>query len=209
MSVVAYLTHADLGIMRSFLLRWLSIRTSLFFGFIVQSKDLFEILVRENSRMLTTYLRAAGCDCTLLDDVWQETMIVAWRRLDEFDRSKPFGPWLRGIAARTLMAHRRASARVVLTDDSEALEYLSERYERVHQLAGDTLDEKLDALRDCVSNLNMSERECIELRFRDDLMPAAMSERIGVALETVKKRLFRAKRQLQNCLEQKLQANVT
>lgn len=159
--------------------------------------------------MLTTYLRAAGCDNALLDDVWQETMIVAWRRLAEFDRSKPFGPWLRGIAARTLMANRRAASRVVLTDDAEALEYLSERYERIHQLAGDTLDEKLDALRDCVSKLNVTDRECIELRFREDLMPAAMSERIGIALETVKKRLFRAKQQLQSCLEKKLQATTS
>jgi RNA polymerase sigma-70 factor (ECF subfamily) len=170
----------------------------------IQSKELFEILVRENSRMLTTYLRAVGCDDALLDDVWQETMIVAWRKLDEFDRSKPFGPWLRGIAARTLMASRRAASRFVLTHDVEALEYLNQKLERLNQLSGDTLDEKLDALRDCVAKLNNSDRECIELRFRDDMMPAAMSERIGVALETVKKRLFRAKQQLQACLELKL-----
>jgi RNA polymerase sigma-70 factor (ECF subfamily) len=159
--------------------------------------------------MLTTYLRAAGCGDALLDDVWQETMIVAWRKLDEFDRSKPFGPWLRGIAARILMASRRAASRFVLTDDVEALEYMNQKLERLNHLSGDTLDEKLDALRDCVAKLTSSDRECIELRFRDDMMPAAMSERIGVALETVKKRLFRAKQQLQACLERKLPANWT
>ncbi len=174
----------------------------------IQSKDLFEILVRENSRMLTTYLRAAGCDETMLDDVWQETMIVAWRKLDEFDRSKPFGPWLRGIAARTLLATRRATSRMILTDDVEALEYLNQRLERLNHLQGDTLDEKLDALRDCISRLTTADRECIELRFRDDLMPAAMSERVGVALETIKKRLFRAKQQLQQCLQRKLQTQA-
>lgn len=157
--------------------------------------------------MLTTYLRAAGCDDALLDDIWQESMLVAWRKLDEFDRSKPFGPWLRGIAARTLMASRRAASRFVLTSDVEALEYLNQRLEQVNQLNGDTLDEKLDALRDCVSKLTATDRECINLRFRDDLMPAAMSERIGIAVEAVKKRLFRAKQQLQTCLERKLQAN--
>ena len=157
--------------------------------------------------MLTTYLRAAGCDDALLDDIWQESMLVAWRKLDEFDRSKPFGPWLRGIAARTLMASRRVASRFVLTSDVEALEYLNQRLEQVNQLNGDTLDEKLDALRDCVSKLTATDRECINLRFHDDLMPAAMSERIGIAVEAVKKRLFRAKQQLQTCLERKLQAN--
>lgn len=158
--------------------------------------------------MLATYLRASGCDAALLDDVWQETMIVAWRKLDEFDRSKPFGPWLRGIAARTLMANRRAASRLALTDDMESLEYLSQRLERVNHMTGDTLDEKLDALRDCVSKLAVADREAIELRFREELMPAAMSERIGIALEAVKKRLFRAKQQLQTCLERKLLANL-
>ena len=175
----------------------------------VQSKDLFEILVRENSRMLTTYLRATGCSDTMLDDVWQETMIVAWRKLDEFDRSKPFGPWLRGIAARTLLAGRRSANKIVLIDDIESLEYLNRRLERIKLLEGDTLDEKLDALRDCVSKLSTTDREFIELRFREDLMPTAISQRIGIALETVKKRLLRAKQQLQTCLERKLQADVS
>lgn len=102
------------------------------------------------------------------------------------------------------MANRRSATRFVLTDDVEALEYLNQRLERINSLSGDTLDEKLDALRDCVSKLTTSDRECIELRFREDLMPAAISERIGIALETIKKRLFRAKQQLQTCLERKL-----
>ena len=105
------------------------------------------------------------------------------------------------------MASRRAASKFVLTNDAEALEYLNERLERVNCLSGDTLDEKLDALHDCVSKLTASDRECIEMRFRDDLMPAAISERVGIALETIKKRLFRAKQQLQTCLERKLQTN--
>lgn len=172
-------------------------------GSALQSKELFEILVRENARPLMSYLRAAGCDDALAEDVWQETMIVAWRKLAEFDRSKPFAPWLRGIAARVLLAQRRWVGRGRL-DDDVALEYLSQRMEHVQQLSGDTLDEKLDALRDCVARLPASDRQCIELRFRDDLKPAAMSEHIGVALETVKKRLVRAKQRLLDCMELKL-----
>ena len=30
-------------------------------------------------------------------DLFQETMVVAWRRLDDFDHTRPFGPWLRGL----------------------------------------------------------------------------------------------------------------
>lgn len=34
-------------------------------------------------------------------------MLVAWRRLDERDLDRPFGPWLRGIASRLVLAHYR------------------------------------------------------------------------------------------------------
>ncbi len=174
----------------------------------LESKELFEILVRENTRGLMTFLRASGCDATLADDVWQETMLVAWRRLDDFDRSKPFAPWLRGIAARVLLAHRRKNSNFRL-HEQESLEYLSERMQAVHCLMGDTLDEKLDALRDCVGRLTQSDRESIELRYRDELLPQAISQQLGIGLETIKKRLQRAKQRLQICLESKLQSAVT
>jgi RNA polymerase sigma-70 factor (ECF subfamily) len=151
-----------------------------------------------------TFLRAAGCDEALADDVWQESMIVAWKKLDEFDRNLAFGPWLRGIAAKLLLNARRKSGRLHLVGDESELNYLSERLDRVHSLSGDTLDEKLEALRDCITELPDSDRECIELRFRDDLMPAAICQRIGLTLDTVKKRLQRAKQRLQICMEKKI-----
>jgi len=49
----------------------------------------FEMLVRENSRMLMTYLRSLVSDATAVDDLFQETMVVAWRRMDDCDLTRP------------------------------------------------------------------------------------------------------------------------
>ncbi len=175
----------------------------------MEAKQLFEILVREHSRMLTAFIRSAVADASLAEDIWQETMLVAWRRLDDYDISRPFGPWLRGIAHRTIQAKRRSSAPYVLFDDEESLAYLSDRFDELHKLQGDTLDEKLDALRDCVSHLPEHERRCIELRFVEDLMPAELSQKLDIALETIKKRLVRAKQRLIQCMQGKLAAIKT
>ncbi|MCA9128210.1 MAG: sigma-70 family RNA polymerase sigma factor [Planctomycetales bacterium] len=154
--------------------------------------------------MLLAFLRSAGCDTTTADDVWQETMLVAWRRLDEFDRSRPFGPWLRGIAIRVLLNwNRRNSSSLQLIGDVETLDYLCERFDRIQSLAGDTLQEKLEVLRDCLNDLPPTYRECIALRFENDLAPSGISEKLCVALETVKKRLLRAKQRLLQCMETK------
>ncbi|MCA9188720.1 MAG: sigma-70 family RNA polymerase sigma factor [Pirellulaceae bacterium] len=171
----------------------------------MDAKFLFEILVRENAKMLIAYIRAAVSDHALADDIWQETMLVAWRRLEEFDRNRPFAPWLRGIAARTIIARRRTASRLVTLENAASLEHLGERLERVNSLKGDTLDEKLDALRDCVARLSDSDRQCIELRFLEGLKPAELSQRLNLALETIKKRLARAKQRIHDCMQQKLQ----
>ena len=172
----------------------------------MDAKQLFEILVRENSRMLTAFIRSAVSDSALADDIWQETMLIAWRRLDDYDMSRPFAPWLRGIAHRTIQAKRRQSSRWVLVDDDESLAYLSSRFDELQRLQGDTLDEKLDALRDCVAHLPEQERLCIELRYVESMMPAELSQKLGTALETIKKRLVRGKQRLMQCMQGKLAA---
>ena len=50
-----------------------------------EARKLSEALVREHADMLTLYLRAALGDVPDVDDLFHETMIVAWRRLDELD----------------------------------------------------------------------------------------------------------------------------
>jgi len=174
----------------------------------LNAHDLFEILVRENSRMLMAYVRSVTRNAAAADDAWQETMMIAWRRIEDFDRSRPFGPWLRGIASRVMLAQFRKDTDAVSVDEA-TLEYLDSRFETVQALRGDTLDEKLQALRDCVAALPEHYRTCIELRFMTGLKPKQLSERIGVALESVKKRLVRAKGLLLNCIEQKIATEQT
>ena len=71
----------------------------------------FEILVREHADMLMAYLRALAWNDALVEDAFQEAIIVAWRRLPDFDRSRPFAPWLRGIARNTLLGIARKHQR--------------------------------------------------------------------------------------------------
>ena len=84
-----------------------------------------------------------------VDDLVQETLVTAWKHLDRFDRSKPFGPWLRGIARNLVMAHHRQSAGAVAYDPAWLL-ILEDRCHQLHHQPGDTLEEKLECLRLCI-----------------------------------------------------------
>lgn len=171
-----------------------------------RSKDLFEILVREHAPMLIVYLRSVVSDAAAVDDLFQETMLTAWRTLDRFDRKRPFGPWLRGIAGKLIMAHRRKSADAHLLCDEHVLEHLDGRLAALEQQHGDTFDEKLAALRQCIDAMPDRYREVVRLRYRVELPTEQIAEHLKLTIETVKKRLQRARMRLFDCLSRKLGA---
>ena len=170
------------------------------------TKALFEKLVRENANMLIAYIRSIARNDASADDVFQDTMLTAWRRLDDYDEGRPFGFRLRGIAARILLAHHRKVARGFSLCDEQTLDYLSQRFEALHRQSGDTFDEKLDALRDCVDKLPERYRHPIKLRYEEDLRGDRLAQRLGLADETVKKRLQRARARLLDCISRKMAA---
>ncbi|MBX7167519.1 MAG: sigma-70 family RNA polymerase sigma factor [Pirellulales bacterium] len=170
----------------------------------MDSQDLFQILVREHADMLTVFLRCAVRDPSVVDDLFQETMLTAWRNLHRFDKTRPFGPWLRGIAAKLILAHRRKSARSMLLCDADILEHLEARHAALAQSPGDTLDEKLDGLRDCLEQLPETYRLAVELRYREGLHGARLAERLDISGEATKKRLQRGRIRLLDCLRRKL-----
>jgi RNA polymerase sigma-70 factor (ECF subfamily) len=175
----------------------------------MNAKDLFEILVREHAPMLTAYLRCLVRSQSQVDDLFQETMLTAWRNLDKFDRSKPFGPWLRGIAANLSMAARRKGSREFRLLEPAMLEHLEGRFQELQRQPGDNLDEQLECLRDCLSRLPEPYRETIRLRYSEEIKGEALASRLNASIESVKKRLQRARERLLTCLRQKLSLGGT
>jgi RNA polymerase sigma-70 factor (ECF subfamily) len=163
----------------------------------------FEILARENSRMLMVYLRSLVRDEAAIDDLFQESMMVAWRRLDECDLDRPFGPWLRGIASRLVMAHYRKQKNVPVILHETVLQVVDRHFENINQLAGDTWDDKVAALRDCVDALPARQKDVINGRYFDGLQTQVLAEQLEVTLEACKKRLQRGRAMLAECLKKK------
>lgn len=170
----------------------------------MDSLDVYEVLVRENAGMLTAFLRAAVPHAHAVDDIWQETMLTAWRRWDDYDRSRPFGAWLRGIAGKNVLAWHRKNARAEVGCDEATLDYFSNALGRVHQLPGGSFDDKLQALRLCIEALPDHYQQAIRLRYESALMPAAVAAELELKTETVKKQLQRARTMLLECINRKL-----
>jgi RNA polymerase sigma factor (sigma-70 family) len=116
----------------------------------------------------------------------------------------PFGPWLRGIAAKLVLAERRKSAKRLLICDEELLEHLEARHAALHASSGDTLEEKLAGLRDCIEALPDRYRRVVQMRYHEELQGEPLALRLGLSMETLKKQLQRARARLLDCLQRKL-----
>ena len=170
-------------------------------------RDLFEILTREHIDSVRGFLLSSLRDAAAAEDLLQETFLVAWRILDRYDRQLPFGPWVRGIAAKLVLNHRRKLGRgKVHFCDDELLQRIDDGFRDFGRLQGDTFDDKLDALRDCLSRLNGAQRQAIQLHYEHGLHCKEIAARLGIGFEAVKKHLQRGRAQLHRCLTSKLPA---
>lgn len=176
--------------------------------FAVESKHLFEILVREHIDSVRAFLLSSLRDPAHVEDLVQEAFLVAWRNLARYDRALPFGPWVRGIASRLLWNHRRKEGRhkVQYVEDSE-LRAIETRFDRFGLVPGDTFEERLEALRVGMNRLTDSQREAITLHYQHGMQCREIAERLGIGNEAVKKHLQRGRAALLRAIDDKLEAS--
>lgn len=168
-----------------------------------RDKNLFTALVREHADMLLTYIRATVHDPATVDDIFQDTMLVAWRRFDDYDLTRPLARWLRGIARKLILRHfSRLKKRPVYCHDT-VLQVLDARFAYIDRQTGDTWKDKVAALHTCLEHLPPALRQCIDLFYRDQSKTEEIAENVSITREAVKKRLQRARALLADCLRRK------
>lgn len=164
------------------------------------TQRLFEALVREHGGRLRLFLNAAARDPLVADELFQETLLVAWRRLDDFDPERCFGRWLRGIGAMQLRARRREDARRGPVIDPGVLEQIEELCSTEPGSAASRIEEELEALRACLGRLPDEQRTLLSQHYRDGSPLRVVAERAGRSLEATKKVMQRLRARLHQCI---------
>ena len=171
----------------------------------------FAILAAEHRPMLLAYARALCYgDGHAAEDVVQETLLVACRRLAEFrvENDGHFGRWLRGIARNKALEAHRAAGRGRVVADSRIIEGLEDVFGRLDTpSAGDEAWEETvrRRVRECVGRLTARLRAAVQRVYGDglDLQAAATAE--GATYAAFAQRLSRARELVRVCLEQRSQ----
>ena len=163
-----------------------------------------EMVGREQSR-LRAFIRSLGVRAAAVDDLAQDALIVAFEKRGEFDPKiqQDFGTWVRGIS-RKLVANemRKESRRKVFVSRHVSEVLLNVEPSQADPLAH-AVDDRLDALTECLKQLPERSRQIVHLRYFEELSPGVIASQLERTANDVRQVLFRIRGALLTCVEKR------
>ncbi len=151
------------------------------------------LLECHHGRALRSYLTRLTGDPQVAQDIYQETLIRAWKHPEQRDEHHRYArPWLFTVAHRISIDRLRAAARQPATVISTHLHDMPDSADRI----GSALARQ--EIRTALKTLNAPHREIIHELYLMDRSINEVAERLGIPSGTVQSRAYYALRSLRN-----------
>lgn len=159
-------------------------------------------LINRHQRGVWRYLRMLGCDDSTADDLTQETFLRVLRREDfvQHNDSATAG-YLRRTAYNLLVSRHRKLRRFQTVGEPELLDESWDRWAG-KDLSGDSA---VEALEKCFNKLTERAQIALRMRFDSNASRVEIGEALGITDHGARNLMQRAKQQLRNCVEEKLE----
>ena len=154
------------------------------------------LFARHNVRIYRFVLRMVG-DNGLAEDLTSEVFLSVWQQAHRFEARSAVTTWLLAIARYKALAELRrrpqaASSERESSDSSDPADTPDVAFEIKH---------RGEILRKCLARLSREHREVIDLVYYHEKSVQEVAEIIGIGGNTVKTRMFYARKQLSKLLE--------
>jgi RNA polymerase sigma-70 factor, ECF subfamily len=132
------------------------------------------------------------------EDASQEVFLRMHRSFDSYDPTRPLAPWVARTAYHACLRRLERAARREPPGDPAWLQELPDEGRSPEQAAAG--GEASALLLRALAELPAQDRALIDLRYREGLSDAEVAEATGMAVNTVKTRLLRARARLRGWL---------
>lgn len=150
---------------------------------------------------LTRFLARMTESSALVEELVNDTMMVVWERLDNFKGESKLSTWIFAIAYRKAAKALKAKPLKKLDEKKETIEHLI--YDATQE--SDLHGQKVHALlRDAMIKLSPDHRAVVDLVYFHDLGYREIAEIMDSPVDTVKTRMFYARRALKAILSGEL-----
>ncbi|MBU6409671.1 MAG: sigma-70 family RNA polymerase sigma factor [Verrucomicrobia bacterium] len=173
-----------------------------------QSLHIFEVLAKQHEAMLLAYVCSIVSDHKLAEDVAQQTLLIAYRKIDTLRNPTAFPAWLRGIARLEALAALRRRSREISMEPA-TLQQIEEAYrEFEEQLPADTWEERFKLVEACYKKLPETMQVVCRLHYFEDRKAREIADVLAVNVNAVLKRLERARIAIRDCVRRYLAAQA-
>lgn len=138
-----------------------------------------------------------------VDDLAQETLIIAYRKLTTFRRGEDFGAWLRGIARNKLRQHLEQSGRRSVLMENFRQEASALMVDEIEVRAAQTRSAHLQAMLGCIARLPDKMRQVVRAVLDGDRASALASE-LGMTAGALYQLQYRALKALRECVTREM-----
>jgi RNA polymerase sigma-70 factor (ECF subfamily) len=161
--------------------------------------------VRLEQSRLRAFVRSLGVRPEAVDDFAQDALVVAYEKIDAFDRSYSFGPWVCGIARRLVANALRKEQRHQRIISEHLTEFLVETpVEEWHPLFRTDEQDRIAALTTCMEELPSYSRQLLNMKYFENLSAGVIGSRTERSANDVRQMLLRIRRALMACMEGRL-----
>ncbi len=165
----------------------------------------FEELVRKYQRQVANIIYLTLGNREEVQDITQEVFVRVYRSIDKFEFDASFFSWIYRITVNLCIDElRRKKIKRALSLDFLAEGTLEkERKSKERILASDGVldDEKREVILNALQKLSQEHRQVIILREYEELSYAEIASYLGISVQAVKSRIFRAREELRILLK--------
>lgn len=162
----------------------------------------FDRLVTAHQQRIYFFIRSMVFNPDDARDTLQDVNIVLYRKKESYTHGTNFKAWAFAIARFECLTYlSRYKKKQWATLDTGLLETIAEKAEET----ADDAEPWLLALRQCMQKLTPDARKVIHARYQTKTPLEISAAREGTTVGAIKQKLFRARRQLRECITRRLE----
>jgi len=157
-------------------------------------------LYRANESYISRYVLALCPNFSAAEDVMQETMLVMWRKYDQFVPGSNFLAWGMQIARLNVLNYQRKQKGGIVHFDSQTMDIITQHghYQDKDQMA------YLDALNGCINKLSDISKKVVNMRYFENMKVIDIASKLQKTHVSTYKMMSRIHHKLLKCVRGKL-----
>lgn len=162
----------------------------------------YSILVRRYEASVRACLRVRLSNIHEAEDLAQETFILAYDKLEQFQEGASFAAWLRGIAINLLRNHQRKHSAIAVGGNDELENLINQQIEQDYDSNNET--DLISHLKLCIAKLDDKMRTLLSEHFTLGYSLTELCKKYGDRHSTMTMRMYRLRQKLKACIENKV-----